>query len=518
MTVVDEEVKFKIGADGAERAAQLLGELNKQLGGTSAALTNTAASAAKVNATFPQIAQQTERASRNMASFQTVAQKGATVIGSLTGAARSLSPELGNLAGGIGKAGAAFGALGGVLAGGGPLAVGLALAVGGVQLLSGWFAESKQKAQELADALEKDVAKRAAEAADRVAQSRALVDAALAPRVSASEAKRAEAALAGEAYERLSRKGSLTRAEQKEMFRSRQASGVLSAQADELAAEEANARDRAELERALAMHDVPDTRGGGSGSGSARAASGAEDDPFLVQQRRAETQRRLAALDAQTAGGTGVSAAKIKEAEAAKRAELESEFALQRAHSDAIIEDAKRRDEELARIDEEAHRRQEKMREMGVAGFEMVGSAGIRSLQGLAKGQKVTAKAVLSGVGDELVGKGTVWLFEGIARGFTSYGLDPTATALIGTGTSAIAAGIAMGAATRGGGGGGGGGGGRGGGRSNAVSPAVAPSKTTGAQNPTVVNVHMPTVVSPSAQDGARVTLAVAEAKRAGLI
>jgi hypothetical protein len=162
---------------------------------------------------------------------------------------------------------------------------------------------------------------------------------------------------------------------------------------------------------------------------------------------------------------------------------------------------------------------EEQQRALGRVGretYEMLGGAGIKALQGLAKGQKITGKQVLGAIGDELVGKGTIWLFEGIARGFTSYGLDPTATALIGTGTAAIAAGIGMGAAASGGGKGGGGG--AGGGRP-AATP-IAASRDTGArtQGPTHVTVHYSALTRGSGEDGENVVRAIKQGMREGRV
>lgn|GEM_PF-4209958 len=65
-------------------------------------------------------------------------------------------------------------------------------------------------------------------------------------------------------------------------------------------------------------------------------------------------------------------------------------------------------------------------------------------------GSDMSAKAIVKGLGDQLVGMGVRDVFEGTSRAIASYGADPAATGLIAVGAAEIAAGVGMGAASTG--------------------------------------------------------------------
>lgn len=121
----------------------------------------------------------------------------------------------------------------------------------------------------------------------------------------------------------------------------------------------------------------------------------------------------------------------------------------------------------------------------------------------IARGEKVTAKAVLTSIGSEIVGRGTGNLLDALFRAANpitavatnAAGQIPMALAQIAFGASLAGTGAAMS------GGGGGGGGAR------AASPTmIAPSTDSGAKNAQVMIINQyPAVVSPNAEDGKRV-------------
>jgi hypothetical protein len=147
----------------------------------------------------------------------------------------------------------------------------------------------------------------------------------------------------------------------------------------------------------------------------------------------------------------------------------------------------------------------------------MAGGAAANAFAAMARGEKVSMKAILASLGSQAIAAGTMKLFEAAFAAFT---LNPAAAGMAAVGTAQIAFGAALSGAGAGGGPstGGGGGGSLPGGRP--VSPTFVPgSEDTGAKNPqpTVVHNHYhPAVVSPSAQDGRRSQEALDEMRRQG--
>jgi hypothetical protein len=128
----------------------------------------------------------------------------------------------------------------------------------------------------------------------------------------------------------------------------------------------------------------------------------------------------------------------------------------------------------------------------------------------------MSKKAMVQSIGDILIASGTKAIAEGGIWSATPF-MWGSGTPMVIAGGAAIAAGIGMGAASRGMSGGGGGGASTGTPQLAPASP-VAVDRTGGDTRPTVINVTMPTVVSPSAEDGERVTRALEEARRQGRI
>lgn len=172
---------------------------------------------------------------------------------------------------------------------------------------------------------------------------------------------------------------------------------------------------------------------------------------------------------------------------------------------------AEKHEQDLKKLDDERKKSQVQVTHAALQAGEMVASAGIHALSELAKGHKISAREIMSGIGDEMVASGTRWLFEGLAQEI----INPAGgTALIGIGAAEIAAGIGFGAASADRSGAGGGGSGA----RTRVSEPTYYGGSAASNNPGSVIVNMPTVVSPSAADGQRVVQAVMQARRQGLV
>ena len=146
-------------------------------------------------------------------------------------------------------------------------------------------------------------------------------------------------------------------------------------------------------------------------------------------------------------------------------------------------------------------------------------STSIKMFSELAKGHKLAIGAVLEGIGDQMVAEGTRVLFQAAAFAFIP-GLQVSASGLAGVGAAEIVAGIAMGAAgarSEGGSSYSGGAAASGGGAkaTNYADPFGQTARYgNAAGGPTTINVNFPTVLSPSAVDGARIQAAVRQANR----
>jgi hypothetical protein len=188
--------------------------------------------------------------------------------------------------------------------------------------------------------------------------------------------------------------------------------------------------------------------------------------------------------------------------------------------NDYYIELERERLSESVRMEEEAFERKAQIKQQEKAlwqgAIQDVGQLGIRAANEAAKGAAMSKKAMVQSIGDILIASGTKAIAEGGIWSATPF-MWGSGTPMVIAGGAAIAAGIGMGAASRGMSGGGGGGASTGTPQLAPASP-VAVDRTGGDTRPTVINVTMPTVVSPSAEDGERVTRALEEARRQGRI
>jgi hypothetical protein len=271
---------------------------------------------------------------------------------------------------------------------------------------------------------------------------------------------------------------------------------------------------------------------GGSGKGP---GAGPE---FEAMQRRSENEQRMRDLDRTDAE----SRARVASADAmmqgrgfedpskagdATRAKLDREFDLQREHNERMKSEADEINEHYAKLDAEAAQRTQFGRQVASDAFKATASVGLDAFRKLAQGHKMSAKEALAAIGDTLAASGQGHMLQAGAYAFIP-GMQGNAGGLFAAGALEFAFGVGLGAAASGGRGGGGGGSrapharsGESGGdyldRTRAASPTTSRGGSVGGGGTTVVNVSMPTVVSPNADDGARVKAALREAERAGV-
>ncbi len=181
------------------------------------------------------------------------------------------------------------------------------------------------------------------------------------------------------------------------------------------------------------------------------------------------------------------------------------------------VYDEERIQRELDKQDHARHMQelmaQRKMyQDIAVQGTQMLAGVSIKAFTEIAKGHKVQIGQVLEGLGDQIVAMGQGYIFKGIAESIL---LNPQGPALIGVGTAAVAFGTGLGAA----------GAHSPGGSSAGATPGKEPNPfTTGPRGesnpygpqenkgPTVINVYLPSVLTPTAEDGLRVRQALQSA------
>jgi len=199
-----------------------------------------------------------------------------------------------------------------------------------------------------------------------------------------------------------------------------------------------------------------------------------------VQAGMEASQRRdseLAGFQAQLNAGPSAETVAAREKEKADKAVIRSRLdahmqalELDKKERETAVENYKHQADEYEKIDESTTRRWDDMRKAGVSVFETFGAAGLKSLQALAKGQKVSGKAVIGAIGDQLFAEGTMYLLKGIAE---TISLNPQGPAHMAIGGVMVATGLGMGAV------GSGGGAGAGAARGRGATP-IAPSRDSG--------------------------------------
>lgn len=143
----------------------------------------------------------------------------------------------------------------------------------------------------------------------------------------------------------------------------------------------------------------------------------------------------------------------------------------------------------------------------------------MRGLNELVKGNKVTGKQIVQGIGDSLVARGTEAVWQGTLMSLNPF-TPGIGAPLIAGGLAAVGAGLAMGAASRAMPGASG----AGSGAMRATGQQMAPASPVssvggsagGSDRPINVNVYMSSTLAPTSEDGVRVLRAIDQAKREG--
>lgn len=485
-----EVIRYSMVVDGQQQTAAAFENTAKSVGKTDAAFKATAASARTVPAAFSASAR---AANDNAKAFENLASK-AKSFSSVTSRLGSEMASLGSsaiaMSGSVGKAGGALSSMSRIIAGAGTGAAvgGVAGAVGGGLLsvlseLVDWIGKTKTAEEELADSVRatNDAFEAQANSAERVAQ----------------RMRDADALRRGEDLRR-----DLTWGD----FAESVTNGGRTLSADEWAARNKADQDiQDDLERRRNI-DI-DELASGSGKDPFRP------DPFRGRQEWADVQARIARAQSEIDSTKPVDAPALSFSDKHK---MEIEASGERFN--AILEQAREADAELAELDGNTEKRYGQLRKAGVEAFQSIGQSAIGLAAQAASGQKITAQHILMGIGTQLVALGTTWLFEGDARVAESYGLDPSGYTLNAIGGGAVAAGLAMMAGSVAAGAGGRGGGSRGASRPRArADDPMYVADTTGGRSSVTNNIYMSSVVSPTAQDGQRVKQALAEADRQGL-
>lgn len=486
-----EEVRYPIVVTGQEAGARAFAGLGKAIGDSGLSADKLSASlraASRMNAEIERSSQRAAAAQKAMtAATNAAAQAAATTgprfqdaaksLGALVYGAQSLSPALGQLAPQIMALGERFTALTNTVGGAGG-AVGISVIA--AFTIYGQIIDRERERQEK---FEKSIE----------ASTKALKEQQAA---AAAGFNKREVARIDEQAAAAARGISVTQ------YRSDQA--------------DLEAVNRAEATAAAAGQIGPNIEGGRGGPAPfnpTRADRLTEADDLLrgLQRQADEAKRR-----ADMFGKTRFDDAAVGRAGADTTAKLDAEFAKQEEVYRAL-RDGKRtaHEEELAQFAQReaaAQQYHDTLRSGAQESWGMLGSAAGQAFAAIARGEKVSLKALLSSLGSQAIASGTNKLFEAAGYAFIPGG-QATAAGLAGVGAAQIAFGatLAGGAAAAGGGAGGGGASGK------PASPTpVAPSRETGAKNEQPIVVNMPTVTSATAQDGKRVQEGVDEARRKG--
>lgn len=550
--VADDQIKIRVSAEGAaataEQLAKVTKELEKQdktqkmLKATSeqlkrqnviddlkkqaAEINNVTSMLQRGQAAIGGAATPIASVATNTAKLRAQLGPAAALVGNLGSQFAALVPQTGGVVLSLQRSGMAFGQLLGVLGGGpGILLGGLVAAIGG---LATYFADAKKEADELAKATEAN-AKAMGSYLDQLGKLRSEVSNARQQRQNESDLQRTLD----------QNKGSVAQYQDElETLRKRLSNDYY---ATGQSAIDKLGRDEYVKRQAGRVYIQNQIRKREAGLAYAQAQAAA-----LAQQQQEQSSARL---DFDAAGtpenpkegknpyGPGYleyhqTMDKIRAAEKENmmkdiREEISAEKAAQKQRYDAWWEqfDAKNKaqkdqwaeddriraeqNEKEARDHEQLMQRLAANRKMyqdlATQSSNIIASTAIKSFQMMAKGQKAEIGAVLEGIGDQIVAMGTGYIFKGIAESIL---LNPQGPALIGVGTAAVGFGIGLGAAGARAPGGSAGSGANAHGPQNPFSPRdIEQPSALGNQNqgPTVININMPTVVSPTAEDGRRI-------------
>jgi hypothetical protein len=201
------------------------------------------------------------------------------------------------------------------------------------------------------------------------------------------------------------------------------------------------------------------------------------------------------------------------------RAQLDREFSIKQAARERDRNDVLSQHEmELKLYDEKEARIQAfhgTVRDGAKEAWMMAGGAAANAFAAIARGEKVSLKAILQSLGSQAIAAGTMKLFEAAAMAFT---FNPAAAGMAAVGAGQIAFGATLAGAGSGGGPSGAGGGGRESGRTP-IAPTFAQPTGPSFGNPSQarpVVYQFPAIISPTSREGQLVQMADEERRRQG--
>ena len=558
----DDAIKVKVSADGATTAAsqvdKLTAALEKQrksqelisktsaeikrqnvvddLKRQAAEVNNLSAVFQRHNAAVANVNGATAAFGNNTQQLRARLGPAAALVGNLSSSFSVLIPEVGGASAAIKGAGMAAGQLLGVLGGGPGIIIGGLVA--GVAALGAYMASSKKEADELAKSTEAN-AKAMGSYLDQLQKLRSEVTAArqqqkgegdLQKRLDSGlgssdeysdEIATMQKRLQNQYYSDASIAKLYQAGDRDELVKRQQGRKYLQSRLDKYtrfqsgADEQAGYADQIAADKKSAALDF-------EVAGTPEAGKAGKGDPGYL-----ESQQQLEKLSEMQRDYAKNEADRVRlDAEVNKKTQIDS-FLDEYAQKDKIMRDNWAREDQNKAQREQIEQVQHAnhMRELAadrklyqdpfIQGTQIMAGAAIKSFQIMAKGQKAQLGMILEGIGDQAVAMGTMTIFDGIAK---SIALDPRGPPLIGIGSAEVAFGLGLGAvgAHSAGGSASGGGGGRG-----AADNPFGPRDTNAAspvnqnQGPTIININMPTVISPSAEDGLRMKEALDAMKRA---
>lgn len=486
-----------------------------------------------------------QKATFQMGQLRAASSASAALVGNLGRSFSVLVPQAAGFQQAIMSGGQAMSQFMGILGGGAGVAVGGVVAA--LALLVTWFAKSKEEADKLAEQTKKNAAE-LTEYLKTIGQLRQTVG------------ERMGAAAENQEYEKKFSRGDLT---SKEYAIERQVAKELYAQRNDIQKKRMAAYQAGDIENVRALTalgikaDSAPYRGeqarGFESAAREREKIAAQNKDTLaaIEEAQADADAKKEAQDAArgknkspwgavSSGAVEAQLAGIaklqeesrrREAEATARmnsAELQQsmtaaqkQYEEQKKWRDKTAMEKKKRDDEAKHREEQHHNammQRNKAYTDAVTNVAQIGaSTSLKMFSDLAKGHKVELGAVIEGIGDQMVAEGTRVLFQAAAMAFFPP-TAPFAAGLAAVGSAEIVAGIGLGAAGAHGSGGsssgGGGSGGTGGANATNYADPYGNTQRFTDTGPTIINLTMPTVLTPTAADGERIVAAYHQAMR----
>lgn len=510
---------------------------------------NSAVVAANTNQV--QFTAQLSKANLQFGQFRSAAGASAALVGNFGQSLAVIAPETTGFTKALQQGGMALSQFLGVLGGGPGILLGGAVA--GLGLLMSAMATSKREADELAAATAKNTAElnayleqisstrervgqRLAKAADARSYEQRFQAGALSSQEYATEGAAARE-LAGRADEIRRRMLEANAAGQFEAAnklsaelakalaapaRGEQARGFEQAARalEESISSGAVAARTIDIERELLEEAAAARAGGGGGGGRARAGTAGQggalgtSDAAAFMMGQAEGGGLAARLQAESEAALKFQQDRVQQTYEAEQLQFEAKRQYAEAYTELVEQEAAKQLEAVTARQALERTAEQQLAMAKMQAVQMGTGAALKGISEVMKGHKLQIGAILEGLGDQFVAAGTGLIFQGL--GLSANPVSPGAGAgMIAVGTAEVAFGLGLGAAGARGPGGSsatgsaGSNAGRPGGDGGAYSPyrdTFTPSSTAG---PVIVNVTMPTVLSPTAEDGLRVQQAI---------